>query len=720
MALKIPQQDGRIVQATEVPKTGMGTDIARPLETQKVGRASFGDYSGDMEMAQVVKQVGSMAEDFGKKMLNLKVAEENDQLQRMMEEIDTAEKQSQIESKSAALEQGVSVEEMAAMYQTRREEAVMGIKDKYKFETMVGNDVDQRLANLSDRYNTDYEARVVMPARVEKVKAGQVETIKEMQKNLSLGMSMYDNPIDQAAELKSYVEKVSAFTSNPAVVAVFGDVGAMDLRERAITDATRDAVTEMVIKDPELMVNLLGTPTGDPATDAFFGMDPSLRKTLLNTATSHRNTVRAEEKRLVREQQDEVQAQLSMAIARRDPEMMGPQGMNKIAKLIQDNVIADRNGAALYSQIATIQRQKEEDAQRAADRRVRQQEIAARKQEKAQEKRDDLVDRAFSGDKGAANRLWVQEESRIAALPAAQQIKATMEFVQGTGVIPRGVESDISRNIFSTDKKLSEGAIAMAKRLKEDAPVAYEQMDQWIKARVSLGERHPPEQANKIIEANRRMTKDQHTAVKAMVDSQMKSTPPSTVLADLFDTKPGVIPPALGGEYKSRVAELALITSDIPTAQKMAAEELRAKGWGVTSVGGRDKMQYKPIEVQTVNEYKGDPEAAVEHFETEIVKPHNLPKGKYTTQWVGTNEATGKDVWLVVNTDTMQAYKDSTGQPLAWEADYSTSPAAQRATAAGAKEQKKAKWEQFKDDQAASKSEKQRTRNLREFYNANR
>ena len=662
------QEGGRLVQATEVPTASqLGNRVARPLETAKVAHGTFGNFEGQQMAAEVemkaAQQINAVVQDSMTRVGNLKIAEEDVKRQNHMIDLQAAERTARASAREKAITEGLSTDDEELAYKDNLQTNVDGLSSKYQYITKIGNEMGQRIQSFKDISHANYQNDVVIPRHVDNVKAGYMQSLDGMAKALADQTVNETNPETVGRLVNDHKASLYALTHSPQFVAVWGAAGAEEQYNKRVKADITDSITNVIIRDPKMAVEMLRNTTGDAATDPLFDMDSSLRRDLLYQA-SRENSVRvAEAKAALKEQQDKNEVAMTFDIL--DGKLSGVKGRNAIQKAWLAGEIDQSHAEKLSTKI-----QMEED------RRERRSQVAEEKNRKAAEKREallsptiDAIDTGLQLDPRNASHIksveaYTQEllKKNPNASPA-DQLKIMTDVTQKTGVAPRMLTSFVSQQITSKDPKLATAGAQTLQYIADKAPNVIHNLNPEVVSKatqISVGV--PPEQAQLNIERTRQLTKDQtaeYTKVAKTANAKIEAAIKNTFGISRKD----ITPEAYGHARDLFESQLVMAGGNVEAALE-STKGLMRKSYGVSHLTGKPTLMFNAPEGAN-----GKTDWMTKQFADDL-KPLNIKPEQVVLQ---NKPGSDGQYYLYAKNDqgvvTGHLVNPQTGVPLTWEPD---------------------------------------------------
>lgn len=656
------QEGGRIVQASEVPTANnFGNRVARPVETAKVVRGTFGDASGeamaaDMEM-KAAQQVAAVAQDTIKTMTNLQIAEEETQKQNHLIELQTAERNARSASRQAAIDKGLNTDEEYEEYQRQRGASIDEINAKYNYLTKVGNDVDARVQIFKEQADSVYQNEIVIPRRVDNVKTRHMQTLEMLGKQLADLMAGENNPETVGRLLSDHKKNLYEMMHSPQFIAVWGAASAEEQYQKRLTQDVVDAVASVTNTDPHAAVEMLRNQTGDIATDPLFELDPSTRRELLYQAERERSSRDAETRAKLKEEQDANEFALFMDITQ--GKLSGNSGVATVYKARMENRIDQGHAERLISKL-------EMDA----DRRERRAQAAEERAARAAEKRDlllspvrDALELGLPLDPKNPSHVKSVEayaQELIKKSGNANAVEVMTELTTKTGVAPRMLTSAIHGLVSSKDPKQSIQGTQILAQIAEKAPNIIHQLnDETVSKANQINLGVHPEQAQLLIERARTLTKEQKEEYKKIGTKALPKL--ETELKNTFGVSKKDVTPEAYGHARDVFQDQLILSGGNVDAALESTKALVRKSYGVSYLTGTPTLMFNAPEGAA-----GKTDWMTQQFATDLkglgLKPEQVR--------LKANADGSYDLFAVRNgVVTGHVVDPNTGKKLTWEPD---------------------------------------------------
>lgn len=656
------QDGGRVVQATDVPTaTGLGNRIARPLETAKVVRGTFGDASGEMAAAEAqmkaAQQVNAVVQDSAQRLANLQIAEEESNKQLYQQEWHVKEKEARASSRQKAIDEGLDTDGEQQAYLDARAQLTDPLRDKYKFSTRVGNDIEQRVQLWGNSADAEYTDKVVVPRRVDNIKAGHLQALEGWGKALADSVATEKDPVKLGQSLAENKQAVYNFVRSPQFVAVWGAAGAEQVAQKYINSMQLDAVTTMTNNDPQAAVLALRNQTGDPATDPLHELDPSVRRQMLYQAEKEASSRAAEQKALIKEKQDKREAELTMAIV--TGELSGNKGVAVLHKAWTSGEIDQSHFERGITKLQMEADRRERRAQAAADRAAR----AAEKRDLLLAPARDAIEMGLPLDPKNPSHVKSAEayaQAMMASNPKADKLQVLIDVTQKTGVAPRSLTSLVYSKVNSKDPKEAVQGTQILAGLAEKAPNVIHSLNEDTVSKanqIAIGVH--PEQAQANIERMRSLTKEQKEEYKKLGMKHMDSL--QKELKNSFGLKKGEVTPEAYGHARDLFQDQLIMSGGNVEAAMESTKALMRKSYNVSHLTGKPTLMFNAPEgaggksewmtTQFANDLKGI------GLKPEQVRLKANAEGSYDMYVINNGVATG------------YVTDPKTGRKLTWEPD---------------------------------------------------
>lgn len=662
------QDGGRLVQAAEVPTaTNLGNRVARPIETAKVVRGTFGDASGEQLAADVemkaAQQVNAIAQDGITKLTNLQVAEEEVKRQNHMIELQTAERNARAAAREKAMTEGLSTDDEHLAYKDALQANIDNVNGKYSYMTKIGNEMGQRVQMFKDNANANYVNDVVVPRHVDNVKAGYMQSLEWMGKQMSDLMAGEKNPEAVGRLLADYKNQLFTITHSPQFVAVWGAASAEEQYRKRLTQDVTDAIASVVNTDPKVAVEMLRNQTGDAKTDPLFELDPSVRRELLYQAERERSSRDAEAKAALKERQDKVEVAMTFDLV--DGKLSGAKGRAAIHRAWENGEIDQGHAERLVTKW-----------QMQEDRRERAAQAASERAQRAAEKRQILLQPSFDAIETGL-QLDPRNPSHVKSVEAYTQellkqnpkasesdkLKILTDVTNKTGVAPRALTSYVTQQITSKDPKMAVVGTQVLSQLADKAPNIIHNLNPEVVSKatqISVGV--PPEQAQSNIERNRQLSKDQQAEYQKVAKTAYPKLE-SAIKGTFGISRKDITPEAYGHAKELFESQLVMSGGNIEAALE-STKSLMRKSYGVSHITGKPTLMYMPPEGAS-----GKTEWMTKQF-AEDLKPLNIKPEQVVLQ----NKPGSDGVYYIYAKNeqgvvTGHLVNPQTGIPLTWSPD---------------------------------------------------
>jgi hypothetical protein len=351
-----------------------------------------------------------------------------------------------------------------------------------------------------------------------------------------------------------------------------------------------DTIATLAERNPEDLKSLdqlktaLRSTTGDPATDPFFELDPSTRRTMVDQVEREYIRRQSENDRKTKEFQREHEHTVSMKII--NGELTGPRAIATLEQMQYEGKISPGKQEQLTRDLVAKQERDQRAREHAADRAERKAEKRAAELQPAidAEKYEVQGDPRDAKYVKAVNLRW---EETVRNDPKADPI----EFSKRYNVVPKPYLAAVRMRVMSDDpKRAAQGAMELA-TLQSVVPNVQHQVSTEVANKgIMLVNGMDNAQAQANVQRARNLTPAQQQAYKD--DAKPELDKADRELAKAF---PNVrVTNAAVGKYRELYpAQLIAYGGDKEAAREATLLHVR-KNFGITNLTGKNELMLNP------------------------------------------------------------------------------------------------------------------------------
>lgn len=660
--LTILEPSGNLVnQATQQtrPNTVFGEAVQKVITPPQSVPGQFGNFEGDLSMANTVSNLGAKLDDLVTRENSLKRANESERRKLHIEELKEADFKARNQVDETSYIQQLNADKREQLYNQYLDDNVSAVNAKYKYTTDVGNNIEDEISRLITHTRVAFKKENEQ-YRVDEYKATQKISWDKSVVNVIEGVRRGKDVTESINELN----QVFGSLDTPAFHGVYGNQAEtikLDWKKKATEDMIKSLPTETAVA-------LLGYK-GDPAFDKLAFMDQSVRVSLHREMNGILSEENAEAKKARIEQQTE-DLKKFYDIAREENNTRKLSEAKNQVYTKRDRGEIDTTAAALVldrldARIDSSIRRSQADAHTAEIRA----QTETTKMIAAAEKADRQRDNAYSGVAKDNNDFYNQYVApTLKGKTAAEQMLIQERYVVESGRVPQSLRWSLEKDVNNPDQKIAGLGIERLARIEQLAPSAYQDLPEDVKAVHQLSNRVSITEAQETIRKNKNRSREETESVKKSTFKKLNDEFVSSSLSDHFGTK--IVSPSIAEAIKSTAVALIDTYGNPEDAFSAAMKRYEAKGFGTSEIGGTERIVQFPPEKTYAAEMGGE-KAVLQAWETDVVKGMNLSENARPS-YSGRVDKSGKPLYFIINEEGNYISKD--GKALVWQPSYETSP----------------------------------------------
>jgi hypothetical protein len=274
----------------------------------------------------------------------------------------------------------------------------------------------------------------------------------------------------------------------------------------------------------------------------------------------------------------------------------------------------------------------------------------------------------------------------LAKLPQEAQPSALVDFIGTVGMIPAQVERSMRTSLTSGDVGARTMAADFVARIEEKNPmllIGFSKPERQLAEKINRLTRSgvPAKRAVEIADGALRADPAEKEVRQAKLRSERlldtaKSVVSNELAGGFLGFGEAAITDALVGEYRVLYREHYLATGDKDAAKKLSIGDLK-RVWGVSSVGGDDRLMKYPPEAYGVTSMSREDNA--EWMKEQLgadLTPIDVAIGDVQlVSDVMTARDVSRPTWMVMHiVDGVVEPVMLDGKPMRWNPDWNTSP----------------------------------------------
>ena len=217
-----------------------------PQKFENAPEQAFGDTSGQIALANAVKQAGNVMLDVGIRETRIKQAEEDTRYRRLQKEYGLREKELRQQLEKEKLDNGWNAEQQYQAYTERLQKIRDDLYGNQKFEFIsperIKNDIDQQ----TQQYDLAYRAGTLEKQRVEDYKYNKAKAFDTYANN-----GLYDGQNNDRAKFISNMNEIEKEAADPAYIATVGGTYAASELAKSKYGYMKNFIKGLVDKNPD-------------------------------------------------------------------------------------------------------------------------------------------------------------------------------------------------------------------------------------------------------------------------------------------------------------------------------------------------------------------------------------------------------------------------------------------------------------------------------------
>jgi len=248
--MRIPRTDQgrRTPNAIEQTKGQdyFGSKKIVPKGFENAPEQAFGDTSGQMALANSVKQAGNVMLDVGIRETRIKQAEEDTRYRRLKKEYGLREKELRQKLEKEKLDNGWNAQQQYEAYQEGMKQIREDLYGNQKFEFISTETLNKEIDQETQQYDLAYRAGTLERQRVEDYKYNKAKAFDVYANN-----GLYDGQNNDKAKFLANMNEIEKEAADPAYIATVGGTYAASELARTKSAYMKNFIKSLVERNPD-------------------------------------------------------------------------------------------------------------------------------------------------------------------------------------------------------------------------------------------------------------------------------------------------------------------------------------------------------------------------------------------------------------------------------------------------------------------------------------
>lgn len=617
---------------------------------------AFGDASGQLAIANALKEAGNQVLDIAVRERRMQEAEDDAARKRMQTEYGLKEKEIRLNLETEALDNNWVPDKKHEEYTKRMELAQQEIKGTYQYKTIADEAINKDFNMLTKNYDIEYRAGTIEKDRLNNIRYSQQKTI-----NAYIQNGAYAGKSRDVNTLTASINEIRRITGSQQYQLTNGGKQSAADEVNAIKDVVIGFVKETAQQNPEDAKSML--EEGGVLYDILDKTNSlMIREDLQNVIESKEREKTLEQNK----KEEKVYGHYTLMIETGQPVLE--------TDILATN-LSDSKKATLISKLKT---ERKNNDNKYSDF-------------------NDVNNVINSGGTyygmGKSERKKVDnwyEQLLVTTkdLNPTQAASIIMERVSQVGVVPEKLKMKINGMLASTDENVAKQGLGIITALKRQNYRLEKEFDDETNALVELAsDKFSLTESKQIIRRSKQMTEIEKADWKQTSlnyfggkESEAKNNALNKIhelATDRFNWELGsennfAIPDEAASDYRDMFRNNLLLVQDTTVAKKLTDEKFLRK-WGRSNADGADRvMKYAPESVYGT----GNPEYDTyisKQLEYEVNEIYGIPKGQYRLEVNPASIERGQQPSYFIfdlrygNLEVLRHPSD--GSPLTWKPD---------------------------------------------------